>query len=76
MDKMSIYKAIKISGMLSFIPITLLAGPFGGYLLGDFLCARFGLKPYFLFIAIILGFIASIFETVRIIRSIFSQLNK
>jgi len=73
MDKKDIYKTIRISWMLSFIPVSLLAGPFGGYVLGNFLCARFGLKPYVLFISMAVGSLASIFETIRTIRSVFSQ---
>lgn len=76
MDKQGVYKTIKISGLLSFIPLSLLAGPFGGYLLGNFLCARFGLKTYVIFITIGIGFLASIVETVRIIRSVLGELNK
>ena len=63
-----VYKWIKIGGLLSFIPIIIAAGPLAGYFLADYLEKRFGLPRYAVFICIAVGFIASLRETIRIIR--------
>lgn len=62
------YRRIKIAGMISFIPVVLVAGPLSGYLIGAYLEKKFALSSTVLFISIIIGFIASITEAVRIIR--------
>jgi hypothetical protein len=62
------YKRIRIVGMISYIPIILAAGPFGGFFLGEYLTQSLKLPPYVMLICIGLGFITSIRETVRIIR--------
>jgi hypothetical protein len=69
MQKEKIYKWIKIGGLLSFLPFVMAAGPLGGYLIGDFLQKKFGLGPVAMAVCIILGFIGSAFETVKIIKS-------
>jgi len=66
--KEEFYKGIKVAGMVSFIPIVLAAGPLSGFLFGDYLTKTFRLPSYILYISIIIGFIASIRETVRIIK--------
>ena len=63
-----VYKWIKIGGLLSFIPIIMAAGPLAGYLVSDYLEKRFGLPGFTSIICITIGFIASISETVKIIR--------
>ena len=62
------YKWIKIGGLLSFIPIILVTGPLAGYFLSDYLEKKFNLPNFTSAICIIIGFIASARETVRIIR--------
>ncbi len=44
------------------------AGPLGGYFLADYFEKRFGLPGYVSLIFILIGFIASIRETIRIIK--------
>ena len=63
-----VYKWIKIGGLLSFIPVIMGAGPLGGYFCADYLQKRFGLPGYISPLFIVIGFIASARETVRIIR--------
>jgi len=46
----------------------MVAGPMGGYFLADYLEKRFALPSFTSIIFIAIGFIASIKETVRIIR--------
>jgi F0F1-type ATP synthase assembly protein I len=67
--KDKIYKWIKIGGLLSFLPFVMAAGPLGGYLIGDLLQKKFGRGPIAMAVCIILGFIGSAFETVRIIKA-------
>lgn len=62
------YKWIRIGGLLSFIPVVMAAGPLGGYFLADYFEKRFGLPGYVSLIFILIGFIASIRETIRIIK--------
>jgi len=69
MEKVQAYKWIKVAGFLSFIPVVLVAGPFSGYIAGDFLVGKFKLPSYAVFICIGLGFAASITETIRIIKA-------
>jgi F0F1-type ATP synthase assembly protein I len=62
------YKRIKIAGMISFIPIALAAGPLSGYVVGRYLEKKFSIGPAVIFISVIIGFIAGITETTRIIK--------
>ena len=63
-----VYKWIKIGGLLSFIPIILAVGPLAGYFAADYLEKKFGFPGFTSPVFIIVGFIASARETVRIIR--------
>lgn len=74
MQKEEFYKRIKIAGMISFIPLMLAAGPFIGYLAGDYLGKKSGLA-YVIFICIGIGFLVSITEVIRIIRLV-TKINK
>ncbi|MDD5085692.1 MAG: AtpZ/AtpI family protein [Candidatus Omnitrophica bacterium] len=62
------YKWLKIGGLLSFIPVVLAAGPLGGYFIGSFLEKRFGLGYYVSLGLTAIGFLASAWEAVRIVR--------
>lgn len=62
------YKWLKIGGLLSFIPVVLAAGPLGGYFIGSFLEKRFGLGYYASLGLTAIGFMASAWEAVRIVR--------
>ncbi len=63
-----LYKWIKIGGLLSFIPIAMASGPLAGYFLADYLHIRYGAPELTFAIFITVGFLASMFETVRIVR--------
>jgi len=67
MQKDELYKRVKIWGVVSFIPIVLAAGPFAGYVAGDYLRRKCGLD-FLLYISIGIGFIVSITEVIRIVR--------
>jgi hypothetical protein len=63
-----IYKWIKIGGLLSFIPVLMAAGPMAGYFLGDILRKKFGLPYFTTAICVAIGFITSVYETIKIIK--------
>ena len=69
-DKDKVYKRIKISGLLMFIPFILAAGPLSGWVIGDFLTNKLSLSIYFTYICILVGVAVSIREVVRIIRMV------
>jgi uncharacterized protein YqgC (DUF456 family) len=63
-----VYKWIKIGGLLSFIPIAMAAGPLAGYFAADYLKERFNFPGFTSAIFILIGFVASMMETVKIIK--------
>lgn len=69
-DKKEIYKIIKIAGAVVFIPLVLLGGTLAGYIAGEYLSKKFSYGYYILLISTIIGCIAGIAETFRIIRFI------
>lgn len=68
MKREEIYGWLRTAGLLAIIPIILLAGPLGGYLIADLLIKKIGLPVQVAVICVILGFIASVRETIKIIR--------
>ena len=68
MNKEEFYKWIKTAGILSFIPFILIAGPLLGYGVGDYLVKKRGASFLVLVFCLLLCAIASILESVRMIR--------
>ncbi len=68
MENKEIYRWVRTAGLLAIIPILLAGGPLGGYLVADILIKKFSLPGYTAVICVILGFIAGVRETVRIIK--------
>ena len=66
--KADLYKWIKIGGLLSFLPFVLAAGPIAGYALGSYLEHKFNLPAYVPIMSITIGFLASLKETIKIIK--------
>lgn len=64
------YKIIKIAGAVAFIPLVLLGGPLTGYIAGVYLSKKFFYGYYVLLISTIIGCVAGMAETFRIIRFI------
>ena len=62
------YARIRTAGLLAIIPIVLATGPLGGYLIAELLVDKLGFPGYTTAVCVILGFIAGIRETVKIIR--------
>jgi uncharacterized integral membrane protein len=67
--KADIYLRIRVGGLLCFLPLVLFAGPFAGYVVGDYLQKRFGLPAYVSLFLITVGLVASAMETVRIVKA-------
>jgi hypothetical protein len=67
-DKKAMYSQIRIFGSSMFILLALVSGPVAGYFVGDFAVKRFLAPAYIVFVFIGLGFLSSVFETVRIAR--------
>ena len=61
------YRLIRQLGLYTTIPLLLLSGPAAGYIIGNYLDERFGTKPWLMVSFLILGFIASIRQTIQII---------
>lgn len=62
------YTRIKTAGFLMVIPIVLVSGPLGGYLIADLLIKNVNFPGYATIICVILGFAASVRETIKILR--------
>ena len=75
-EKEDYYKRLRVAGILTFIPLVLAAGPFSGFLLGDYLQQKFGFGRFVLLLCIGFGLLASIFETIRIIRFVLDSDKK
>ncbi|HOW36507.1 MAG TPA: hypothetical protein PL155_08860 [Candidatus Omnitrophota bacterium] len=75
-QKKQIYSWIKIGGFIGFIPAILALGPLAGYYAGEYLEKRFNLPSHLPFLLAAFGFIASVNETIRIIRLIIKMDKK
>jgi len=59
---------LRTLGLLGSIPLLIGLGPLIGYFAGNWLDGKLGTAPYLTIILLILGFAASIKETVKIIK--------
>ncbi|OGW42095.1 MAG: hypothetical protein A2132_05135 [Nitrospirae bacterium RBG_16_43_11] len=55
-------------GLFTGIPIILVAGPAVGFFIGDYLDRKFGTAPWLMFFFIVIGFVASIRQTIEFIN--------
>jgi len=62
------YRFIRQVGLLTTIPLMLLSGPLIGFLVGNYIDKRFGTAPWFMILFVCLGFVASIRQTIAIIK--------
>lgn len=67
-SKKEYYKFIKLVGFAFFIPFVLVSGPLVGYLAGNFLQNKYFPNVRLTLILVLVGLLASTFETIRIIR--------
>ncbi len=65
--KQDVFRRIKIGGSISFIPFILVSGPLGGYLIGTYLKEKFRFDGRVVTASVVIGLIASLAETVRVI---------
>lgn len=61
------YRTIKIAGLASYIPFVLASGPIGGYFLGEYINRRFIPNRYTTSVFALIGLLAGLGETFRII---------
>ena len=61
------YRLFRHVGLLTTIPVVLLSGPVVGYLIGDYLDKRWGTEPWLMIFFLIIGFIASVRQTIAVI---------
>jgi len=62
------YRYIRQVGLLTTIPVMLLSGPLIGFLIGNYIDKRFGTAPWFMVLFVCIGFVASIRQTIAIIK--------
>lgn len=62
------YRFIHQVGLLTMIPAMLLAGPVIGFLIGNYIDKRFETAPWFMVVFVGLGFVASVRQTIAIIK--------
>jgi hypothetical protein len=64
------YKTIRIAGLVSYIPVVLATGPIGGYFLGEYVNRRFITNKHTTLFFALIGLLAGLSETFRVIRAI------
>ncbi len=64
----NLQRLLRQVGILTVIPLLLVAGPLLGYTLGRFVDAKLESAPWGLIVGILLGFVASVRETASLIR--------
>ena len=69
MSSKKVFRWIKVGGLLSLIPIVLAAGPLTGYLAADFLVKKLNFPGWTSIVCVIIGFVASAQEVVRIVKA-------
>ena len=62
------YRFVHQVGLFTAIPIVLVAGPAVGFFIGDYIDKRFGTAPWFMLFFVIIGFVASIRQTIEFIN--------
>ena len=55
-------------GLLSSIPFILALAPIIGYFLGQYLDTKFRTRPWLSIVLLILGFVAGVRETIKIVK--------
>ena len=61
-------RLIRQAGIYLSIPMVLAGGPTLGFLIGQFIDRRFLMEPWGVMVAVALGLMASIYQTIRMIR--------
>lgn len=74
-DEPDLYRALRQIGTFTTIPMILAAGPLVGFFLGRFLDARLRSAPWGLIGGLVVGFLVSVRETIRMIRRAMREPN-
>ena len=74
--KDAFYSQVKQISALTAVPVILIAGPFAGYFAGDWLDRKFQLYPWCTILFLVLGFVASGREIVRLLRQVLKEDKK
>lgn len=69
-DKPEFFAQVRQIGILTAIPLILPLGPLIGFFMGRWVDQKFGFYPCATIALIVLGFAASVRETVRMIRDV------
>ena len=69
-DKNDSLEGLRQFGIVSTLPFVLVAGPLLGFFVGKWVDNRWDTAPYGMIILLILGFVASARETIRMIKSV------
>jgi len=62
------YRLIHQLGLLTAIPVVLVAGPIIGFFIGGYIDRKFGTTPWFTFFFLMIGFAASVRQIIQIIN--------
>lgn len=62
------YRYVRQVGLYTAIPVLLVAGPAIGFFIGDYIDRKFGTAPWFMLFFIVIGFVASIRQTIEFIN--------
>lgn len=65
---MSYGKLVRSVGIVTTIPMVLIAGPLAGFWIGSWIDVRFGIDPWGKSILLLLGFVASLKQVIEIIK--------
>lgn len=61
-------RLIRQAGIYLSIPVVLAGGPTFGFLIGQLIDRRFSADPWGVMVAVALGLVAGIYQTIRMIR--------
>lgn len=75
-DKETAYRWIRVSGLLTLIPIALCVGPLAGYAAGEWLRDAFSLPGWVPAACAACGFLGGVRETVRVIGAALRSVEK
>lgn len=74
--KETVYRRIRVSGLLTLIPIALCVGPLAGFAAGEWLRDTFSLPHWVPAACAACGFLGGVLETVRVIKVALRSVEK
>ena len=75
-EKKDAYSQLKQIGVLTTVPIILVAGPIVGYFIGDWVDRQFRFYPWGTILFLVLGFVASGREIFRLLKQLLKEDKK